>query len=458
MNYRLNPQDLNVAMTQIAEDWLLRAANNEIVVGIVGLGYVGLPLAEAFVGKGVSTVGFDISEERVKKLLKGESFIRHISNTRIMAMLDTERFEATTDISHISKVDAILLCVPTPLKDELEPDLIYVEKSCEAIGPYLRRGQMVILESTTWPGTSEEVMRPILERCSGLKAHVDFAIAYSPEREDPGNENYGTGDIPKVVGANTRDERDMACAIYNKITATVEVSDLKTAEAVKLMENTYRLVNIALINELNDVYKSMGIDTWEVVKAAKTKPFGFAPFYPGPGIGGHCIPIDPFYLTYKAKEFGVGSKFIELAGQLTRTLPQKVVEQAQAELQSRFNKDLNGAKILIVGLAYKKNIDDMRESPSLNIIDILRDKGAVIDYHDPHIPFVENFREHPSMNGMISISLTRESLEGFDCAIITTDHRHVDYHKIVSIVPLTIDTRNATSEIFQTFQNKIVKS
>lgn len=458
MNFSVNPQDLNVEMSQIAEDWLKRAQINEIVVGIMGLGYVGLPLAEAFVEKGVATIGFDVTKDKVDTLNSGKSYIRHISDERVKGMIDSERFSATTDFSNIKNVDAILLCVPTPLNDKFEPDLIFVEKCCEAIGPHLKRGQLVVLESTTWPGTSEEVMRPILERLSGLKAHSDFALAYSPEREDPGNPDFGTSTIPKVVGANTRHERDMACAIYGKITRTVEVSDLKTAEAVKLMENIYRLVNIALINELNDVYKAMGIDTWEVVNAAATKPFGFQAFYPGPGIGGHCIPIDPFYLTYKSREYGADSQFIELAGKLTRNLPNRVVALAASEMKKRFAKDIKGAKVLVVGLAYKKNIDDMRESPSLPMIDLLREQGAEVFYHDPFIPLVENFHEHPSMNGLKSIPLDRAGLENIDCAIIATDHKHVDYHKIVSMVPLTVDTRNATSEIFASFAHKIVKS
>lgn len=450
--------DFMPQMAELATLWIDKAERNEITIGILGLGYVGLPLAAAFVGRGQTVIGFDVDKSKIDSLSEKKSYIRHISDEKIKGMVDSSRFSATTDFSLIGKVDAILLCVPTPLNDEFGPDLKYVEDSCRMIGPHIRKGQMIILESTTWPGTSEEVMRPILEELSGLKAHKDFALAYSPEREDPGNEDFGTTDIPKVVGANTRPERDMAVALYSKVTAAVEVSDLKTAEAVKLMENIYRLVNISLINELNGVFKKMGIDTWEVVKAAKTKPFGYQAFYPGPGIGGHCIPIDPFYLTYKAKEFGIGSEFIDLAGRIMRGLPKHVVDLAEQNLQAKCNKDLKGARVLVCGLAYKKNIDDARESPSLHIIDELRDRGAEVIYHDPFIPFVENFHEHPSINGMVSMELTPENLETVDCAIITTEHRNVDYVKLVKLTPFVVDTRNATGDIYANFRDKIIKS
>lgn len=445
-------------MEEMAHDWLDRAERNEIIVGILGLGYVGLPLADAFVSRGQTVIGFDIDQNKIDHLSAKKSYIRHINDDKIARMVESSRFSATSDFSSIKKADAILLCVPTPLNEDNGPDLKYVEESCRMIAPYLRKGQMIILESTTWPGTSEEIMRPILEELSGLKAHKDFALAYSPEREDPGNENYGTTDIPKVVGANTRGERDMAMALYSKVTTAVEVSNLKTAEAVKLMENIYRLVNISLINELNIVFKKMGIDTWEVVKAAKTKPFGFQAFYPGPGIGGHCIPIDPFYLTFKAKEFGVGSEFIELAGRIMHSLPKHVVDLAEENLKIRTKRDLKGTKVLVCGLSYKKNIDDMRESPSLHIIDELRSRGAEVFYHDPYIPFVENFYEHPSMNGMKSLDLTPENLAEIGCVIITTEHRNVDYVKLVRLTPFTIDTRNATGDIFANFSDKIIKS
>ncbi|MBN8647354.1 MAG: nucleotide sugar dehydrogenase [Caulobacterales bacterium] len=453
-----NFDDYGPQIEAMASDWLDRAERNEIVVGILGLGYVGLPLADAFVSRGQTVVGFDVDKNKIDALHNKRSYIRHISDEKIARMVDSSRFSATTDFNAISKVDAILLCVPTPLNEEYGPDLKYVEDSCRMIAPHLRKGQMIVLESTTWPGTSEEVMRPILEELSGLKAHKDFALAYSPEREDPGNENYGTTDIPKVVGANTRGERDMAIALYSKVTTAVEVSNLKTAEAVKLMENIYRLVNISLINELNVVFKEMGIDTWEVVKAAKTKPFGFQAFYPGPGIGGHCIPIDPFYLTYKAKEFGVSSEFIEHAGRVMRSLPKNVVDLAEKNLKERLKSDLTDAKVLVCGLAYKKNIDDMRESPSLHIIDELRARGAEVVYHDPYIPFVENFHEHPSMNGMKSLELTPENLEEISCVIITTEHRNVDYVKLAKLTPFIIDTRNATGDIYANFTDKIIKS
>lgn len=445
-------------MTEIAAEWVRRAEQKDLLIGVLGLGYVGLPLSEAFIKCGFRVLGFDVDATKVEALREGRSYIRHIGEERVQAMSRTGRLDVTTDFDRLNEPDAILLCVPTPLNAYREPDLKYVEKTCSAIGPRLRRGQLVVLESTTWPGTSEEVMRPILEGLSGLKAHVDFAIAYSPEREDPGNPNFSTTSIPKIVGADTDDERRMATSMYGQITQTVPVSDLKTAEAVKLVENIYRLVNIGLVNELKHVFGRMNIDVWEVIDAAKTKPFGFEAFYPGPGLGGHCIPIDPFYLTWKAREHGMSTRFIELAGEVTQSLPRTTVEALSEAMNDRMHKALSGAKVLVVGLSYKKNIDDLRESPSIHLISLLSRRGAQVFYHDPYIPTTGESLDHPEIANMISVKFDVETLSTFDCALIATDHDSVDYELLVRSVPLIIDTRNATRHLFKAYGNKIVKA
>lgn len=447
------------SMDEIAIDWVNRVKDNEIIVGIIGLGYVGIPLAEAFVNRGIKTFGFDIMPSKIDDLLNGKSYMRHISDDRIARMVGCGLFMPTTDFSKIDDVDAILLCVPTPLAEGYEPDLKYVEKSCEQLAPYLRRGQMVVLESTTWPGTCEEIMQPILERISGLKAHDDFAIVHSPEREDPGNIQYSTSSIDKIVGANTKPELDMALAVYGVITKTVPVSDLRTAEAVKLTENIYRFINISLANELNMIFGKMGIDTWEVMRAAATKPFGFQPFYPGPGIGGHCIPIDPFYLVHKSKkDFNITSRFIELSGEITHNQPRRIVDQTASILKARFGKDIKGANVLLLGIAYKKNIDDMRESPVINMVEVLKEYGANVEYHDPFCQEVDNAPEHAPLHGMKSIELTAQNITKFDCAIIATDHDGIDYAMVADVLPFVLDTRNATHRIIGEFKDKIVKA
>ncbi|WP_165191011.1 nucleotide sugar dehydrogenase [Caulobacter soli] len=450
--------DTDAAFEALAVDWVRRADAREITVGIMGLGYVGLPLARAYVEKNVRVIGYDIDEGRVAQLNAGESYFAHIGDPIVSNMRASGLFEATTAVERLAEADAILLCVPTPLDIHREPDLSFVRDTTNAIGKVLRRGQLVVLESTTYPGTSSEVMIPLLEAASGLKVGRDFAVAYSPEREDPGNPHFDTTTIPKVVGADTDAERDIAVALYRLITTPVPVSSLRAAEAVKLTENIYRLVNIALVNELKGVFRSMGIDVWEVIDAAKTKPFGFHAFYPGPGLGGHCIPIDPFYLTWKARAFGLSTRFIELAGDVTNQLPRNVIEAVAEALSDRLSIAINGAKILVVGLAYKKNIDDMRESPSLILIDLLQARGAKVSYHDPYLPSIPPTREHPELAGWESTPLTPESLAQFDCALISTDHDNIDYELLLEHLPLVVDTRNAVARHVAKPSDKVVRA
>jgi UDP-N-acetyl-D-glucosamine dehydrogenase len=450
-------KDAVAAAAAMADAFVARAKARDLTVGVIGLGYVGLPLTEAFLAAGFRVLGFDVDAAKIEAIAAGRTYIRHIPDARIAAMRDSGRFEGAADPARLASADALLMCVPTPLNAHREPDISYVERTCESILPHLRRGQIVILESTTYPGTSEELVRPILER-SGLIAGVDFAIAYSPEREDPGNIDFSTGSIPKVVGADTDAERRMAAALYETITKVVTVSDMKTAEAVKLTENIFRLINIALVNELKVVFQGMDIDIWEVIDAAKTKPFGFMPFYPGPGLGGHCIPIDPFYLTWKARAHGESTRFIELAGDVVTRMPRHVVETLAEAMSTRLRKSVAGARILVAGLAYKKDVDDMRESPSLHLIHMLESRGATVDFLDPHIPVVPPTRDHPEFSGRQSVAATREVLSSYDCVLISTDHSAVDYRMLVECAPLVVDTRNATSALIAEFPHKIVKA
>ena len=440
-----------------AKTFMSAAAARTLNVGILGLGYVGLPLAEALIATGFSVIGFDVNNQKIERLREGRSYIRHIGDARIQAMNDTERLLVTTDVSHLAQADALLICVPTPINAHREPDLSYVIKTTELIAEVLRHGQLVVLESTTYPGTTEEVIKPILEAATGLKAGIDFGLAYSPEREDPGNLDYSTETIPKVVGADTTAERDMALALYGSFTKTVPVSDLRTAEAVKLMENIFRLINIGLVNELKVVFGGMGIDIWEVIDAARTKPFGFMPFYPGPGIGGHCIPIDPFYLTWKARAYGLSTRMIDLAGRIADALPRSVVETTAEALDHMQHKPLSKSKILIVGVAYKRNIDDMRESPALPIMQILIRRGADVSYHDPHVASTAH-AQMDEIAHMTSIGWTREALSDFDCAVIVTDHHGVDYELMLETIPVIVDTRNATAKYAAQYRHKIVKA
>lgn len=419
-----------------------RFTGRDATIGIIGMGYVGLPLMLAAVQARFRVLGFDIDEPKVGALNHGKSPLKHIGDAKIAAARESGRFEATTDMGRLGEPDAILICVPTPLGRHREPDLSFVESTTRSIAAALRPDQLVVLESTTWPGTTTEVVKPILET-TGLKSGADFYLAFSPEREDPGNINFETSQIPKVVGGDGAAALELTCALYDQfVCQTVPVSDPATAEAVKLTENIFRAVNIALANELKVVYTAMGIDVFEVVNAAKTKPFGYMPFYPGPGLGGHCIPIDPFYLTWRAQEFGIRTKFIELAGEINTSMPSYVVHRTAQELDRRFRRGLNGAQILIVGIAYKKNVDDMRESPALEIWELLEQRGAEVAYFDPFFPQIPTTREHAGLAGRKSIAFQPSALGAFDAAVIVADHDDIDYRTLLWASRLIIDTRN----------------
>ncbi len=425
-------------------DWKRKLRERDIIVGVLGVGYVGLPLAREFASAGLKVVGFDIDEKKVKTLNSGRSIIKHVPHSQVKRMVKSGCFEATVDMSRMKKADAILICVPTPLTENREPDMQFVVKSSQTISKHLRRGQLVVLESTTYPGTTAELMIPILES-SGLKAGRDFHVAYSPEREDPGNKEFTTKTIPKVIGGLTRRCREIACGVYGlAIETTIPVSTVEAAEAAKILENVYRCINIALVNELKMVFDRMGVDVWEVIKAASTKPFGFKAFYPGPGLGGHCIPIDPFYLTWKARQYGMPTRFIELAGEINTNMPHYVVARTMDALNER-RRSLKGSKVLVLGLAYKKDIDDLRESPSIELIELLREKGAKVDYNDPYIPRTHKQRQHDLR--MASRKLSATMLAGYDAVIISTDHSDYDYGWIVRHARLVVDTRNATAGV-----------
>lgn len=415
----------------------LKTAN----VAIIGLGYVGLPLAETFSASGYPVVGFDIDPDKVRKLRMGQSYIRHISAERVGELMGSGRFRATTDATCFEDVDAIIICVPTPLTEAREPDLSYIVSTGEIIAKHLHRGQLVVLESSTFPGTTEDVLRPILER-TGLKAGKDFFLAYSPEREDPGNPNFSTRSIPKVVGGIDETSAELAVALYTPVVeGVVPVSDTRVAEACKILENTYRAVNIALVNELKVVFDAMGIDVWEVIAAAKTKPFGFQAFYPGPGLGGHCIPIDPFYLTWAARKYGINTRFIELAGEVNTAMPQYVVHRV-ADALNDHGKAVKGSRICVLGVAYKKDVDDPRESPAFPIMEMLQQRGALVSYSDPYVPTLPHMRHHTIR--LNSEPLTEEFLSVQDCVLIVTEHSSFPYEWIVKHSKLVVDTRNAT--------------
>lgn len=414
-------------------------------IGIIGLGYVGLPLGLEFIESGFNVIGFDVDERKIPVLLKGNSYIKHIKNERIKNAVDTGRFDATTDFSRLPEVDVIIICVPTPLDEHREPDMSYIVSTAETIQKYLREGQLVTLESTTYPGTTEEILLPLFEDAPSFKSKgevgKDFYLAFSPEREDPNNPKFTTKTIPKVIGGCTEACLEVAKAVYDSvIEKTVPVSSPRVAEATKLLENIYRSVNIALVNELKMVFHRMDIDIWEVINAASSKPFGYHPFYPGPGLGGHCIPIDPFYLTWKAREYEVNTKFIELAGEINTHQPYYVVQRVM-EVLNQHGKSLNGAKVLILGAAYKKNIDDMRESPSLKLIEILRSKGADVSYNDPYVPKLPATRKY--RYDMNSIEITKENLTEYDLVLLSTDHDDYDYGFIIENSKIVVDTRNA---------------
>jgi UDP-N-acetyl-D-glucosamine dehydrogenase len=444
-------------MLQVKEPTLLeRILAKQAVVGICGLGYVGLPLALTFGEKGFPVIGFDIDKRKIDAIEKGESYIKHIAGERIaMATKAAKPFGATMDFRKASQADALIMCVPTPLNANREPDMTYIENTARAIGPYVRSGQLIVLESSTYPGTTEEVVKPIIEKLSGLRAGIDFFLAFSPEREDPGNPDFNTATIPKVVGGYTKQCTELACALYaGAITKVVPVKGTREAELTKLLENIFRCVNIALVNEMKLLCERMNIDLWEVIDAAKTKPFGFMPFYPGPGLGGHCIPIDPFYLTWKAREFEFNTRFIELAGEINWQMPHHVVDRTMDALNEQ-GKALKGAKVLILGLAYKKNIDDLRESPSIRLIELFREKGAVVTYHDPYCPKMKEMRHQPKyMLEMESVPL--EAAKEADVVVIATDHDAIDYQQLVRDAKLVVDTRNATGSV--TFGKDKVRS
>jgi UDP-N-acetyl-D-glucosamine dehydrogenase len=417
--------------------------SRKAMIGVIGLGYVGIPLALTAIKAGFRVLGFDIDKPRTDQLNRGESIIKHIPASDIADAVRSQRFEATADFDRLREPDAILICVPTPLTKHREPDLSFVERTSKTIAKSIRPGQLIVLESTTYPGTTTEVVRPILE-AGGLKSGRDFFLAFSPEREDPGNPRFGTSSIPKIVGGDGPDAQALAEALYGQLVVkTIPVSSPATAEAVKLTENIFRAVNIALVNELKLIYDAMGIDVWEVIDAAKSKPFGFMPFYPGPGLGGHCIPIDPFYLTWKAREYEISTRFIELAGEINSAMPRHVVDRLARALDQQHKRGLSGARILLIGLAYKKNVDDTRESPSFKLIELMEARGAAVEYHDPHVAVVPPTREHPELAGRRSVPLNAGALSRFDAVLIATDHDAVDYALIAKHAKLTIDTRNA---------------
>jgi UDP-N-acetyl-D-glucosamine dehydrogenase len=419
----------------------------KLKVAIVGLGYVGLPLSLQFARSGVPVLGMDVDVDKVEALNDGRSYIKHVSGDLVAEQVKAGRLEATADFARVNEVDAVIICVPTPLNKNREPDISYILQTGRAIAPHLRSGTLVALESTTYPGTTDEDLKEVLESGSGLTAGTDFHLAFSPEREDPANPDSKVGEVPKLVGGLTPACLAKAMQVYGQaIKRLVPVSSCRVAEAAKLLENIFRSVNIALVNELKLIYAAMGIDIWEVVEAAKTKPFGFMAFYPGPGLGGHCIPIDPFYLTWKAREFDRNTRFIELAGEINTAMPNHVVERI-AEALNSVRKSLNGSRVLVLGLAYKPNVDDERESPSYRIMELLRQRGAEVAYHDPHVPVIRPTREHPHWAGTKSVDWNQATVAGFDVVVIATAHASVNYQELADWAPCIVDTRNAMAKV-----------
>ncbi len=419
--------------------------NQNAVIGVVGLGYVGLPLILAYTAKGYRCIGYDIDQTKIDAIQAGESYIDHIPSEPMKKAVDEGLLEATIDFTRIGESDAVIMAVPTPLNKHFEPDLSYVTNTMEAVAPYLRKGQIVSLESTTYPGTCDEELKPRIE-AQGFTVGEDIYLVYSPEREDPGNANFSSHNIPKVVGGTTP-----ACAEHGKelyeaaISSVVPVSSTQVAEFTKLLENIYRAVNIGLVNELKIAADAMGIDIWEVINAAATKPFGFKAFYPGPGLGGHCIPIDPFYLTWKAREFGIHTRFIELAGEINRSMPKYVIRGTMEALNKR-QKALNGSKVLLMGLAYKEDVDDLRESPTFELMDLLKAQGSVVDFYDPHIPVINATREHAAWTGYKSVKWNKEIIGNYDAVIIATHHKVFNLVELVEWADLIVDTRNALAK------------
>lgn len=424
-------------------------------IAIVGLGYVGLPLSLQFARSGVDVLGLDIDAAKTDSINQGQSYIKHIGSPELAAQVQAGRFSASTDFSRVKEVEAVIICVPTPLNKNREPDISYIIETGKTIAPHLRpdtqegthnrQPKLIVLESTTYPGTTDEDLRGVLEAGSGLRAGVDFHLAFSPEREDPGNPQSQVARIPKIVGGLTPACRDRAVALYqHAIQTIIPVSNCRAAEATKLLENIFRCVNIALVNELKVVYDAMGIDIWEVINAAKTKPFGFMPFYPGPGLGGHCIPLDPYYLTWKAREYGQSTRFIELAGEVNNHMPEYVVNRTTEALNAQ-RKPANGSRILVLGLAYKADVDDDRESATYRLLDMFKARGATVDYYDPHIPVIRPSREHGHWAGTRSVAWNREVISGYDATVISTAHRAVNYQELLDWSPCIVDTRNATA-------------
>jgi UDP-N-acetyl-D-glucosamine dehydrogenase len=425
-------------------DLKTKIENGSAVVGVIGLGYVGLPLMRAFNAAGFRVIGFDVDQAKIDALHRGENYLKHLGADFVKQMVASGRFDATADFARLGEADAVISCVPTPLGPHLEPDLSYVERTADDIAKTLRKGQLVCLESTTYPRTTREVMLPRFE-ARGLKCGVDYYVAYSPEREDPGRKDLNTQTIPKLVGGIDPASGELALALYGKaIKKVILVSSAEVAEAAKLLENIYRAVNIALVNEMKVVLQAMGIDVWEVIQAAATKPFGFQAFYPGPGLGGHCIPIDPFYLTWKAREVGHTTRFIELAGEVNRSMPDYVVGRVSLALNDR-SKSVKGSKILVLGLAYKPDVDDVRESPSFELIEKLEHLGADVDYHDPHVPATHKMREHDLQ--MRSIEWSAAALARYDCVLVATHHAAYDWQQVADHAKLIVDTRNALRNV-----------
>lgn len=429
--------------------------NKQAKIAVIGIGYVGLPLGILFAEKGFTTYGLDIDPQKIKLLKEGKGYIKHIEAAKIKKLVKAKLLIPSTDFSQLKKIDCVLICVPTPLTPYNTPDLSFVLNTVRVISRYLHKEELVILESTTYPGTTDEEVMPILEKV-GLRAGKDFYLAFSPEREDPGNKKYSTRTIPKVVGGVNPASTRIASLLYEQVVERViPVSSSRVAEATKLLENIYRAVNIALVNELKLLFDRMGINIWEVIETSRTKPFGFMPFYPGPGLGGHCIPIDPFYLSYKAKEYGFSTRFIELAGEINTAMPEYVVSRVIDALNQQ-DKNLKGAKILLLGIAYKKDVDDIRESPALEIMQLLKQKGAVVSYHDPFIPSIPPMRKYSFKKK--SARLNKQILHQSDCVVIVTDHSQIDYQLVAENANLIVDTRNALKEYAIKFSQKIVKA
>lgn len=420
-----------------------KIADRDVLVGVMGLGYVGLPLVREFCTSGVRMIGFDVDERKVRMLKAGQTYIEHLPGAFFKGLIQKRLFTPTGDMNRLSEPDVILICVPTPLDKMREPDMSYIVSTTRDIAQRLRPGQLIVLESTTYPGTTREVCQPMLD-ATGLKLDRDYFLAFSPEREDPGRTDITTKQIPKVVGGATPTSGKLAAAVYGlALDTVVPVPTCEVAEACKIVENVYRCVNIALVNELKMLFDRMGIDVWDVIEAARTKPFGFHPFYPGPGLGGHCIPIDPFYLSWKARQYNMTTRFIELAGEINTHMPEYVVAKVMEALNER-GKALKGSKVLVLGLAYKKDVDDVRESPSVTLIELLQARGAIVDYHDPQIPSAKPMREH-NLTHMKSVPLTPATLKKYDCVLVSTDHTRVDYDLVCQHAALVVDTRNATA-------------